>query len=103
MLRTLLVLLNSVAFISGAIVWAKVRGESGLLVFTLASLLGIVMAFGNGWLWHRIGKAVVVRISEYSEFIRERYLAILYIAAVVWIPIAAALGYWITKSIALLL
>ena len=102
MLWTLLIAIGSLNFLGGTMVWARFQTRS-MQVYALASTLGLAMTVGNFWLWSRVAEVLATRMGKSSESARERVFGLLYIAAVVWMPVATALGYWITRGVTVLL
>ena|SRR5437899_4291243 len=96
MLWTLLVMINSGSFISGALLWMTEHGKSTFGAYTFASLIGLVLGVSNARLLYKVTDAFTERIQKYSESTQERYLRTLYVAAVLWMPVAAVIGYWVT-------
>jgi len=96
MLWTLLVAINSGSFISGALLWMTEHGKSTFGAYAFASIIGLILGASNARLWYKVTDALTERIQKYSASTQERYLRMLYVAAVRWMPVAAVIGYCVT-------
>ena len=95
MLFELLALTSSVMFLVSSVASAK-HASAGVGGYALAAGIGLALGLCNEWAMRKLGRAASDYSRKYSEKLRissiEWRLRALYLAAFVWIAVAALLG-----------
>ena len=97
MLWTLLTLTSSATLVASAVISAK-HAQAGLGSYSLAIIIGLLLAVCNAWTMYKVGGTLADRSKRYSESVKEWRFRALYLAATLWIPLAAFLGDWVTSA-----
>ncbi len=98
MLWTLLTVTSSATFIASTVVSAK-HAKAGVGSYALAIAIGLLLGACNAWSMYKVGRTVAGRTKAYSESQQEWCFRALYLAATLWIPVAAFLGDWVTSAV----
>jgi hypothetical protein len=99
MLWTLLILMGSACSLFGSIDAA--RHPTGSMGFLIAAVcIGVISAVLNFWAWTRLADSVIHPwVQQFTIKKRERVLAAIYAAALLWVPIAGILSNTVTQAV----
>src|ERR1039457_3485703 len=96
MLWTMLVLMSSACFLCGCIDAVR-HSPSSLTGWAVAMFFGVALGAVNFWMLHKAAEFVDRWLRTYSSHTKTLVLRGVYLATLLWIPIAGLLGNVVTS------
>src|ERR1700691_5402267 len=98
MLLTLLTALTSATFFASAVLAAK-HQHAAVGGYLLAIVVGLVLAACNGWVIYKAGAALAHVTASSSKTGQEWSGRAFFLLILLWLPLAAFLGNWMTSAV----
>ena len=92
MLWTLLILINSTTLLFSTVIAVR-RGDGTISAIVLAAVLGLATAVGKFIAWNALADGAMTRLGRRPISVQERWLAAVYVAALLWCFGAAFVGF----------
>ena len=98
MLLTLLMAVSSATFLLSAVLAANhEHARSG--GYVLAIVAGILLAGCNGWILYRAADELANLTTSSSESLQEWWGRAFFLIVLLWVPVAAFLGDWVSSTL----
>jgi hypothetical protein len=98
MLLTLLTALSSLTFFASAVLAAR-HQHAGLGGYILAIFIGVLLAGCNAWIVDKSGTILANLTVSCSKPRQEFWGKVFFVAILLWLPLAAFLGDWVSSAI----
>jgi len=98
MLLTLMAAASSVTFFASAVLAAK-HEHAALGGYLMATLVGLVLAACNFWLFYKAAD-VLARVTASSSEPRQEWAGkAFFLVFLLWVPLAAFVGDWVASAV----
>lgn len=98
MLWTLLTVISSASFLSGAVIAARLA-KAGVTGYILVLIGGLELAVLNAWALEKVADVTEGLLKSSDAPRQERWLGALYVAVAVWPFVAVFLSRWVFSAV----
>lgn len=98
MLWTLLTLTSSVTIVVSSFLAGR-RAGNGPWIYLFVIGCGVIVSVINVFAMNALARRVANGCRDYSNAVQDWCFRLLYLAAVLWIPTAAFVGDWMSRTI----